>query len=175
MNSIENNSEEDFIANQLLDYLRNGKISTYNYRSTAMPFFYQDKDSNQFENNTLQNFDDIPENLNRNIKVLYKLIGNRKKEFYLGEWIFMSLDEVLEKYECKKKDNQNNIFDIAFRNLGMGHIEVVSCDLISHLLFKRRDGGSNGHDREFNYKNIIENGSKNYNKFYFSNWFYNIV
>ena len=108
------------------------------------------------------------------MKIFYNLISSPGKEFYIRDWIFLSLDEAMEKFNAKVEDGQKNVFDIAFRYLGMGHIEVVSCDLESHLLFKRRDGGSNGYDRNDNYKKVIENGSKNSDKFYFSSWFYNI-
>jgi hypothetical protein len=58
--------------------------------------------------------------------------------------------------------------------MGMGHVEVISCDLETHLLFYHQDGGSNGLERQQNFENLVKNGSKNYNKFYFSKWFYNI-
>ena len=64
---------------------------------------------------------------------------------------------------------------LAFRYLGMGHIEVISCDLNSHLLFKRYDGGSNGYDREDNYNKLIKDGSDTYDRFYFTDWFYNTM
>ena len=70
--------------------------------------------------------------------------------------------------------NQRNVFNIAYRYEGMGWVEVLSCDLESHLLFLRKDGGSNGWDREANFKDVIENGSSKYKKFYFSDWFYKI-
>ena len=57
----------------------------------------------------------------------------------------------------------------------MSHIEVICCDLKSHLLFYRRDGGSNGYDRQANYQNLIKNGTHNYEQFFFSKWFYNIL
>lgn len=174
MDYTENYSNEDLIANRLIEYLKNGKLSTHNYRSTEMPFFASDLDTNNFTNNMVNNIDNIPDRLNRNMKIFYKLISSPGKEFYIGAWTFLSLDEAIEKFNAKVEDGQKNVFDIAFRYLGMGHIEVVSCDLESHLLFKRRDGGSNGYDREDNYKNVIENGSKNSEKFYFSSWFYNI-
>lgn len=56
----------------------------------------------------------------------------------------------------------------------MGHITVISCDLNTHLLFYRPDGGSNGYDRQYNYEEIVKNGSDKYDKFYFSKWFYNL-
>lgn len=173
MNYTENYSKEEEIANRLIDFLKNGKLATHNYRSTEMPFFAQDLDSNNFTNNIVNNIDSLPEGLNRNMKIFYKLISCPGKEFYIGEWTFLSLDEAMEKFNQKVKDGQNNVFDIAYTYLGMGHVEVVACDLESHLLFKRRDGGSNGYDRVDNYKNVIENGSKNSEKFYFSTLFYN--
>ena len=56
----------------------------------------------------------------------------------------------------------------------MGHVQVVSCDLDSHLLFYRNDGGSNGYDRFANYENIIQNGSKDHKQLFFKEWFCNI-
>ena len=43
----------------------------------------------------------------------------------------------------------------------------ISCDLNNHLLFERRDGGSNGYDREDNYQDLLKykTGDKKY--FYF--------
>ena len=49
----------------------------------------------------------------------------------------------------------------------MGHIELLACDLDTKLLFLHKGGGSNGYEREFNEKNIIENGSKGYQQFSF--------
>jgi hypothetical protein len=52
----------------------------------------------------------------------------------------------------------------------MGHIELLACDLDTKLLFLHKGGGSNGYEREFNEKNIIENGSKGYQQFSFDEW-----
>ena len=38
----------------------------------------------------------------------------------------------------------------------MGHIEVLSCDLKTHLLFTRYDGGANGYERDDNYQSVIK-------------------
>jgi hypothetical protein len=56
----------------------------------------------------------------------------------------------------------------------MGHIKVLSCDLTTHLLFVRPDGGSSGWDRDNNFKNLIKNGSSNYKQYFFSDWFFNM-
>ena len=55
----------------------------------------------------------------------------------------------------------------------MGYIQVVACDLESHILFKRMMEVQMARSA-INYKNVISNGAKNYEKFNFSNWFYNI-
>ena len=55
-----------------------------------------------------------------------------------------------------------------------GHVEMISCDLQSHLLFYRPDGGSNGWDRINNFNELIQKGSTPYEKFHFYKWFYNI-
>ena len=52
----------------------------------------------------------------------------------------------------------------------MGHILVLSCDLVTHNFFLRPDGGANGYERENNHKKTINYNPKNYNQFYFIQW-----
>ena len=80
----------------------------------------------------------------------------------------------MKHYQDYCENGQKDIFNIGYRYLGMGHIQVISCDLNSNLLFYRPDGGSNGYDRMENYNEIIQNGSKKYKHFFFSDWFYQI-
>ena len=82
----------------------------------------------------------------------------------------MSLNEVLENYKKLCSEGQETVFDIGYRYKGMGHIEVLSCNLYNHLLFYRMDGGSNDWDREANYKNIINFNYQEYQYFYFTDW-----
>jgi hypothetical protein len=86
----------------------------------------------------------------------------------------MSLDEALERYKELVSQGQTNVFDIGYKYGGMGYIDVLSCDLTSHLLFYRVDGGSNDYDRLYNFNKLINEGSQPYDKFYFSTWFYNV-
>ena len=86
----------------------------------------------------------------------------------------MSLENALNRYNELISLNVIDVFDIGYKYEGMGHITMLSSDLKSHLLFYRPDGGSNGYDREYNLNMLIQNGSSNYKKFYFSEWFYNI-
>ena len=87
----------------------------------------------------------------------------------------MSLKQCMERYNEFCKEGQKDVFDIGYRYMGLGHIEMISCDLKTHLLFYRPDGGSNGYDRYDNYQNILKNGPDKYEKFFFTKWFYNIL
>ena len=162
--------------NKILKVLEQSKVSCNNYDSTKQPFFSSDSSQNKFTINfqSLSNYN-IPESLNRNIILIYKILGDPTKEIYIGEWTIMSLDKALKNYKEYSDNGQHNVFDIGYRYIGMGHVEVISCDLKSHLLFYHRDGGSNGYDRQINYNNIIKHGSESCEKFFFSKWFYNIL
>ena len=157
---------------KILEVLNQSMISTDNYTSSNQPFFKKDNSElfTQYNNLKLE----IPENVNNNVKLIYEIFGNEKKEIYLDEWTIMSLEEALKRYKELCKQGQNNVFDIGFRYLDMGHIEMISCDLQSHLLFYRRDGGSNDLDRINNLNELIQKGSTPYEKFHFYKWFYNI-
>ena len=111
---------------------------------------------------------EIPDALNRHFKLFYEILGNPDVEVYIGEWTIMSFNEALEQYKQYCKEGQTNIFNIGYRYLGMGNIEVLSCNLYNHLLFLRNDGGSNGWDREYNHKKIINFDYKEYKYFYFN-------
>ena len=101
---------------------------------------------------------------------MYELIGNPEIEIYIKGWTILSINRALELYNQLCKDGQKNVFDIAFQYYGMGHIKVLSCDLENHLLFYRPDGGSNGWDREDNYKKILNYDKKDYEYMYFTQW-----
>ena len=148
------------------------KISGDNYDSTQMVFFSRDIGSSFKEDHII--IKSLPEGLNRNIQLIYYMLGNENKEIYLGEWTMMSVKTCLNYYKAKCKDGQKDVFDFAFRYEGMGHIEVLSCDLKTHLLFTRYDGGSNGYEREDNYKNVIKTNTDDYKKIFFSDWFFTI-
>ena len=161
--------------NKLLTVLNKCKISSENHRSSNLPFFSSDINQTLFFSNSKYiNEYKIPDRLNRNIKLIFQLLGDGEKEIYIGEWTIMSLKQCTEIYKDFCENEQSNVFDIGYRYIGLGHIDVLSCDLNNHLLFYRPGGGSNGYDRYSNYQNIIKNGAEKYEKFYFSKWFYNI-
>ena len=160
----------------LLKALNQCTISTNNYVSSQKPFFYNDDHQESFQQfNTLFTTSQmqIPESLNRNIRLIYEILGNPKKEIYMNVWTIMSLEEALERYAFLCSKGQTNVFDIGYKYAGMGYIDMVSCDLTTHLLFYRVDGGSNDYDRESSLNDLIKHGSQPYTQFYFSDWFYN--
>ena len=161
--------------NKILSILKKCKISSSNHKSTSMPFFARSQNIQNFmiHNNNINN--NIPERLNRNIKLIYQLLGDNEKEIYIGDWTLMSINEAIKIYKNYCLNGQNKIFDIGYRYMGMGHIEMISCDLDTHLLFYRPDGGSNGWDREDNFKKVLDKGADPYEKFFFSKWFYNTL
>jgi len=162
-------------VNKIFEVLKTCSISSNDYVSSKEPFFKNDSTSYPFQQfNMLFNNAVIPEGLNRNIKVIYQILGHQKKEIYYGQWTIMSLDEALERYKELVRQGQTNVFDIGYKYGGMGYIDVLSCDLTSHLLFYRVDGGSNDYDRLYNLNQLIKEGSHPYDKFYFSTWFYNV-
>ncbi len=162
--------------NKILAVLNNTTISSIDYVSTKEPFFWNDNNRQAFlQYNNLFVDAQIPEGLNRNIKILYQILGHQKREIYYGPWTIMSLNEALQRYKVICAKGQTNVFDIGYKYEGLGHITLLSCDLTSHLLFYRPDGGSNDYDRQYNFNELIKNGSQPYKKFYFSKWFYNVL
>jgi len=158
--------------NKILSILKEAKISTDKHDSTQEPFFL--KGENQDFEIDFQKIGDVPEGLNYSIKLLFEIIGSPDKEIYLGPWTILSFNKCMEDYKQYCKDGQSSVFDIAFMYLGMGHVKILSCDLYTHLLFYRRDGGSNGWDREANYQDLLKyDGVKNI-QFFFKDWFYKI-
>ena len=146
--------------------LKNSKLSEENHDSTKEPFYM--KGDNDDYIMSYKDLPELPQSLNRHIKIFYTLVGNPDVEVYIGDYTFMSLTKCLENYKHYCLNNQHSVFDIAYRYEGMGHITVISCDLNNHLLFERRDGGSNGYDREDNYNELLnyKTGDKKY--FYFN-------
>jgi len=149
--------------------LKNAKLSEDNYQSTSEPFFIGSNPQDfKIGHNTIP---ELPDSLNRHFKTFYEVVGNPKREVYINEWTIMSLDESLKRYNELCSKGQKNVFDIGYRYLGMGHIEMLSCNLYNHLLFMRRDGGSNGYDREYNYKKLLNFNYREYEYFYFNHWY----
>jgi len=150
------------------ELLKKSIKSNEGYDSTQEPFFQGDKRGIlEMEHKELPEF---PDSLNRHIKIMYECIGNSDIEVYLGEWTIMSLNKSLENYKKYCENDQKKVFDIAFAYMGMGHVQVLSCDLENHLLFKRRDGGANGWEREANYNDLLKYKTGDHQYMYFCQW-----
>ena len=155
-------------VNTILELLKDGNMSSEGFKSSDQPWFMSEEKLDKIVLNN--NFTpEVPDNLNLHIKILYNMI-DPDREIYLGEWTIMSLNQVLKIYKDYCSEGQKNVFDIAYRYMGMGHIEVLSCNLYNHLLFYHPDGGSNGYDRMDNHKKIIKFNYKDYEYMVFTNW-----
>lgn len=155
--------------------LEKANVSNEGYNSMDVGFFTRDSDQKLFEVD-FKEIKPLPKGINCNVKTIYEILGNMETEIYIGEWTIMTITRALEIYEEYKKCGRENVFDFGFRYMGMGHIEVVSCDLEDFKIFFHPAGGSNGYDREDNFNDIVNNGPEKYcnTKKNFNEWFYNI-
>jgi hypothetical protein len=154
----------------IMNVLKTAKVSIDDYDSSKVPFF---NNNNKYDFEIGVQIDEkVPDGLNRNVKLIYDILGNSKKEIYINDWIIMSLENAMEIYDSYCNEGQKNVFDIGYYYLGMGHINIIACDLTTHLLFYHRGGGSNGYDRINSFNDIVQNGSNNTSQCYFKDWFY---
>ena len=150
--------------------LTGGTMSTLEYDSTTKGFFSQDEESKPFEIG-FKDIPELPDGLNHNIQRMYKIIGDPDKEVYIGYWTIMSLNDVIDRFKNLQEKKQERVFDIALRYAGMGHVDILSCDLKTHKLFMRHDGGSNGWERQANREALLKLDPETVNQFFFSEWF----
>ena len=79
------------------------KLSEENYDITKIPFFSKSNNSKDFYIDYKTIKEKIPKGLNRNIKLLYNIVGHPNKEIYIGEWTILSLKKCMENYiQCQK-------------------------------------------------------------------------
>ena len=155
-------------VNNVLDFLKDSRVSQPNYIGTDMPFFM--KNNNNAFNIGYNDIPKMPEGLNRNIQTMFKLIGNPLVEIYIGDWTIMSLNQCIDVYNNYCNNGQTKVFDIGYMYIGMGHIKVISCDLKNHLLFYRIDGGGDGHARDYHRKLILNYDPSNYTHMFYTNF-----
>ena len=154
----------------ILIKLTGGTMSTSEYDSTTKGFFAQDEESKPFKIG-FKDIPELPDGLNHNIQRMYKIIGDPDKEVYIGYWTIMSLNDVIDRFKNLKDPKQERVFDIALRYAGMGHVDILSCDLKTHKLFMRHDGGSNGWERQANKDSLLILDPETVNQFSFNEWF----
>ena len=183
-NKNQNNHMDQMLYNKhkrinlLVDVLEDAGMSSENHDSSQEPCFMLGP-THAFKQD-FKRLPELPEGLNHNFKYLYEIVGNPSVEVtlrqptendYAQEWTLMSLKKSLDVYQEYCKEGQKRVFDLAFMYMGMGHINVLSCDLETHNLFVHRDGGSNGWDRELHFQDVIKKNPDTYDQFFFLPWF----
>ena len=181
MNFSKMEAQRNKRLNDIVDVLEKSEMGSEDHDSTQEPFFGIGETRAFSQDHTL--IPDLPEGLNHNFRHLYEIVGNPKVEVHLQRtrkhgdetykemWTIMSLQKALKIYNEYKGDGQERVFDIAFTYMGMGHINVLACDLDTHNLFIHPAGGANGYERENFYKMIVEYERDRYEQFYFTQWF----
>ena len=162
-----------FTYQKAFQLIQNSKSSNPDYDSTQQPCFFKDPSTKNGEigfetpevHKILKN---IP--MSKELSILYKVVGNPKIEFYLQNWILMSLNKVNERYLIYQQHNRSDIIDFAYIYAGMGHIVVAGMDLKDGKIYYRRDGGSNGWEREDRFKFACQYQPKENKKIFFEQW-----
>ena len=105
------------------------------------------------------------------LKCIYKVIGNPIVEYYFNNWTLRSLKHMEDRFKVMKEEGNNErIVDFSVRYCGMGHCVVCSYDTKDGKNFYRRDGGSNGWDRKFNWEFISKYVPEDEKKYNFMRW-----
>jgi hypothetical protein len=121
-------------------------------------------------NEILEKFPNMPFEL----KCLYKVIGNPSIEYYFNNWTLISLNQLEMCFNNMKKANNTRIVDFGLKYSGMGHCVVCAYDTLDSKIFYRRDGGSNGWDRENNWNFISKYIPEEDKKHNFMQWIYDV-
>lgn len=83
--------------------------------------------------------------------VIYSVMDSLDRELTLStsrnDISFLSLSYILKQGEQSPK-----FIDLCLLHVGMGHVMLLSWDPSTKQTFFRRDGGSSGIDREYNFK-----------------------
>lgn len=138
----------------LKSFISNGSFSSENYKSNEQAFFSNDSTNDIEIEKSLQL--NIPDYFPETLKQFYSEIGNPSVEFYKDSKTYMSLNHTIDCYKDLCNNNQTNVLWFCYEYAGMGHIKCFAYDLSNGMIFYYGGGGSNGWDRELNYKKIIE-------------------
>ena len=182
MNFMEMEGQRNKRLSDIVDVLEKSEMGSEDHDSTQEPFFGSGETRGFTQDYNL--IPDLPDGLNRNFVHLYEIVGNPKVEVHLDgsvkreddktyyqRWTIMSLEKTLEIYRDYQSAGQERVFDIAYTYMGLGHVNVLACDLETHNLFIHPAGGSNGYERDNFHKLMVEYNSDNYRQFYFTQWF----
>ena len=164
------------IYKKLESFVNSGTKGNIDHSSISQPFFMQSQEISIDHGYNLEQvnnlLDKIP--LPCELKIIYQIIGEVNVEYYFDNWTLMSLNDVYKQYSDFKKEKQERVINVALAYLGMGHIIMISYDPDTKKIYYRRDGGSNGWDRDLNYKFIIKYVPQPNNGVLFNDWLINI-
>lgn len=155
------------------NFLKEGTCSHPEHNSVSEPFFNQRvaihgaMGCDAYGINKFLDFLPLPHEL----ETLFKLIGRTDVEYYWDNWTLFSTQHMEERVLLYRKHGQYNVIDFAHISMGMGHAIVAAIDPIDRKIFFRRDGGSNGYDREKNWNAILNYKPEDTDKHEFSRWF----
>ena len=89
------------------------------------------------------------------VKYAYLHLADPTREFTAQGWTWMGVDAVEQRVDLYEEREQLRIADLAFRSIGMGHVEVLTLDRATGEVMVRHDGGSNGWDRAANWQSAL--------------------
>ena len=81
------------------------------------------------------------------VKYAYLHVADPTREFTAQGWTWMGVDAVEQRVDLYEQHGQLRLADLAFRSVGMGHVEVLALDRSSGRVVVRHDGGSNDWER----------------------------
>ena len=161
---------------KLESFVNSGTKGKNDHSSICQPFFMQSQHKVNENGYNLEIVNNLLDkiSLSNELKIIYQIIGEVNVEYYFDNWILMSLNDVYKHYTEFKKQNQDRVISFALAYLGMGHVIMISYDPVTKKIYYRRDGGSNGWDRELNYKFIIKYVPQTNQGILFNDWLTNI-
>ena len=138
------------------NFLRNGQKGTTNHDSLQEPFCKKNISNNRLIGINTEKVNTILKEITlpHTLSIIYKIIGEVDSEFYLNNWTLMSLDSIIARKKIYIENKQERVIDFASMHIGMGHILIAAFDPVDFKIFFRRDGGSNGWDRDYNWEYI---------------------
>ena len=163
----------------MYNIIMEGTLSLENHDTTQQPFHLQDIEKINmidFNNIDVELYLKKIENIPYKLKVLFKIIGNPKREFYTNKnlpasWTVFSLDKIVNTLvPMYQSENQLRAIDFAMISIGMGHIIVASVDPQTKKIYYRHDGGSNGYDRIENFNFACKYLPKNEQLYDIDHW-----
>jgi len=154
------------------NFLRNGQKGTTNHNSLQESFCEKNISNNRLIGGNTEKVNTILKEITlpHTLSLIYKIIGEVDSEFYLNNWTLMSLDSIIARQKIYIENKQERVIDFALGYMGMGHMVIVAFDPIDFKIFFRRDGGSNGWDRETNWEYIKTYKPNEADKHDFSVW-----